>query len=66
MEASGKNGYNLQVTRVYISWMYFVYLYLDRQLHPLQRGSLCFHHTLCLQGHTGPQGTETPLGHTRT
>lgn len=44
----------------------YLYLYLDKQLRLFQRGSLCVHHTPCLQGHTGPQGTETPLVHTHT
>ena len=49
-----------------IVFYYCLYLYLDRQLHQFQRGSLCFHHTLCLQEHTGPPGTETLLVHRHT
>lgn len=44
----------------------YLYLYLDRQLRLFQRGSLCVRHTLSLQGHICPRGTETPLVHTHT
>lgn len=65
--ALGRNVFNLQLTQFYASWTdNYLYLCLDRQLRLFQMGSLCVRHTLCLQGHTGPQGTETPPVHTHT
>lgn len=46
--------------------LHYLYLCLDKQPHLFQMDNLCVHHKLCLQGHTGLQGTEIPLVHTHT